>query len=321
MEQIEELVVSEELVMPQEEDNTYLARQINQLKQEKKAVILAHNYQRPEVLDVADIQGDSLELSRAAAKAEARVIVFCGVRFMAETASILCPDKVVLLPEVKAGCPLANYITVDQLQAMRQKYPDATVVCYVNSSAEVKAASDICCTSANALRVVNSLTDAKQVLMVPDKHLALYVSRHTDKQVIPWEGGCPAHCQLRVEEVLHIKALYPEAKFIAHPECNPQVLEMADCVTSTSGMLRYVAQSGAKEFIVGTEEGMTYVLHVAFPDKTFYRFPHSMICQDMKRVTLSSIVDALEKMQYVVKVSDEIRKPAMDCLSRMMNIG
>lgn len=313
--------MSEELVMSQEEDNTYLTRRINQLKQEKKAVILAHNYQRPEVLDVADIQGDSLELSRAAAKTEARVIVFCGVRFMAETASILCPDKVVLLPEIEAGCPLANYITVDQLQAMRQKYPDATVVCYVNSSAEVKAASDICCTSANAVRVVNSLTGAKQVLMVPDKNLALYVSRHTDKQVIAWEGGCPAHCQLGAKEVLHMKALYPEAKFIAHPECNPQVLEMADCVTSTSGMLRYVDQCKAKEFIVGTEEGMAYVLHVAFPDKIFYRFPHSMICQDMKRVTLSSIVDALEKKQYVVNVSDKIRKPAMDCLSRMMNIG
>ena len=171
------------------------------------------------------------------------------------------------------------------------------------------------------MRVVNSLKEAKQVLMVPDKNLALYVSRHTDKQVIAWEGGCPAHCQLGAEEVLHMKALYPEAKFIAHPECNPQVLEMADCVTSTSGMLRYVDKSEAKEFIVGTEEGMAYVLHVAFPDRIFYRFPHSMICQDMKRVTLSSVVDALEKMQYVVNVSDEIRKPAMDCLSRMMNIG
>lgn len=320
MEQLEQLEQMEESVVLQE-DNTFLIRQVNQLKLEKKAVILAHNYQRAEVLDVADIQGDSLELSKAAAKTEARVIVFCGVRFMAETASILCPDKVVLLPEADAGCPLANYVTVNQLQAMRQKYPDATVVCYVNSSAEVKAASDICCTSANAVRVVNSLKGVKQVLMVPDKHLALHVSRHTDKQIIAWEGGCPAHCQLGVEEVLHIKALHPEAKFIAHPECNPQVLEVADCVTSTSGMLRYVDQSGAREFIVGTEEGMAYVLHVAFPDRTFYRFSHSMICQDMKRVTLSSVVNALERMQYVVNVPDEIRRPAMNCLSRMMNIG
>ncbi|MEW5804140.1 MAG: quinolinate synthase NadA [bacterium] len=320
MEQIQQLEQLEQPA-PSKEDTISLIRQINRLKQEKKAVILAHNYQRPEILDVADIQGDSLELSRAAARTEARVIVFCGVRFMAETASILCPDKVVLLPEADAGCPLANYITVPQLQAMRQKYPEATVVCYVNSSAEVKAASDICCTSANAVRVVNSLDGVKQVLMVPDKHLALYVSRHTDKEVIAWEGGCPAHCQLQVDEVLAMKTLYPKAKFMAHPECDPHVLELADCVTSTSGMLRYVDQCGAKEFIVGTEEGMTYVLRIAFPDKTFYHFPHAMICQDMKRVTLASVVKAMEEMHYVVSVSDKIRKPALACLSRMMNLG
>ena len=300
--------------------NETIVNEINELKQEKKAVILAHNYQRPEILDMADIQGDSLELSRAAAKTKARVIVFCGVRFMAETASILSPDKVVLLPSAEAGCPLANHVTVDQLRGMKKKYPQATVVCYVNSSAEVKAESDICCTSANAVRVVNSLESAKQVLMVPDKNLALYVAQNSDKQVIPWEGGCPAHCQLSPEEVWEMKSLYPGAKFMAHPECTPQVLKLADCVTSTSGMLKYVGQSAAKEFIVGTEEGMAYVLHTAFPDRKFYHFPRAMVCHDMKQITLTSVVEALQKMQHVVNISDEIRKPAMECLSRMMQV-
>jgi quinolinate synthase len=299
---------------------SYITEQIRQLKEERKAVILAHNYQRPEVLDVADIQGDSLELSRAAAKTKAEVIAFCGVHFMAETASILCPDKRVLLPEIESGCPLADQITVAQLRAMRARYPEAAVVCYVNSSAEVKAESDICCTSANATRVVNSLNGVKQVLLIPDKHLAQYVARHTDKQVIFWEGNCPAHHNLQPEEVLRMKALYPEAKFMAHPECTPEVLALADCVTSTSGMLRYVEESEAEEFVVGTEEGMAYVLQRAFPMKRFYHFPGSMVCHDMKRITLVSIINALEKMQYVITVEDEIRRQAMDCLSRMMKV-
>jgi len=311
----------ENSVMLSQKENEYLIEQITRLKQEKKAVILAHNYQRPEVLDIADIQGDSLELSRAAAKTEARVIVFCGVRFMAETASILCPDKVVLLPRADAACPLANHITVSQLNDLRQKYPQAVIVCYVNSSAEVKAASDICCTSANAVRVVNSLNGTRQVVMLPDRNLALHVAAHTDKEIIAWEGGCPAHRQLQAEEVRQMKAAYPRAKFMAHPECDQKVLELADCVTSTSGMLRYVDQSGAEEFIVGTEEGMIHVLQVAFPDKKFYHFPRPMICQDMKKITLASIVESLTKMQHVVSVPDEIRKPALECLSRMMKLG
>ena len=301
-------------------ENKSLRDMISQLKQEKKAVILAHNYQRPEILNTADIQGDSLELSKAVAKTKAEVIVFCGVRFMAETASILCPHKTVLLPEINAGCPLADYITVEQLRSMRQKYPQATVVCYVNSSAEVKAESDICCTSANAIRVVNSLNGAKQVILIPDKHLGQHVAKHTDKEIILWEGNCPAHHILQANEVLQMKILHPEAKFMAHPECKPEILEMADCITSTSGMLRYVQNSPAKEFIVGTEEGMTYVLQTAFPDKIFYNFPNTMICHDMKRITLQSIVDALTKMQYIIDIKDEIRKPAMHGIAKMMNI-
>ncbi|MEW6378456.1 MAG: quinolinate synthase NadA [bacterium] len=311
----------EQVVMSAKMENEYLTEQITRLRQEKKAVILAHNYQRPELLDIADVQGDSLELSRAAAKTEARVIVFCGVRFMAETASILCPDKVVLLPQADAECPLANHISVDQVRGMREKYPQAMVVCYVNSSAEVKAASDICCTSANAVRVVNSLNGARQVVMLPDRNLARYVARHTDKQIIAWEGGCPAHCQLQAEEVLSMKVAHPEARFMAHPECDHKVLELADCVTSTSGMLRYVDQSGAPEFIVGTEEGMVHVLKVAFPDKVFYHFPRPMICRDMKKITLASVYEALVRMQHVVSVSDDIRKPALECISRMMKVG
>lgn len=300
--------------------NRALTEKISQLKHERKAVILAHNYQRPEILNFADIQGDSLELSKAAAKTKAEVIVFCGVRFMAETASILCPDKTVLLPEISSGCPLADYITVEQLRSMRQKYPQATVVCYVNSSAEVKAESDICCTSANAIKVVNSLNGDQQVLFIPDKHLGQHVARHTDKQIILWEGNCPAHHILQPEEALRMKQLHPEAKFMAHPECTPEILKMADCITGTSGMLRYVEKSQAKEFIVGTEEGMTYVLQTSFPDKTFYNFPNTMICHDMKRITLQSVVGALTKIQYVIDIKDEIRKHAMCGIAKMMKV-
>lgn len=297
-----------------------LIREIQELKEKKKAVILAHNYQRPEIFQVADIQGDSLELSRAAAKTKAEIIVFCGVRFMAETASILSSEKKILLPEKESGCPLADYINVEQVRAMRKKYPEATIVCYVNSSADVKAESDICCTSANAVKVVNSLNGAKQILLIPDKHLAQYVAQNTDKQMILWEGNCPAHHQLQREEVLKMKAEYPEAKFMAHPECSPEILELADCVTSTSGMLRYANSSSAKEFIVGTEEGMAYVLQTACPEKKFYSFANTMICHDMKKITLQSVKDALVKMQYLVEINEDIRKPAMNCLSRMMNI-
>lgn len=301
-------------------ENEALIEQINELKKEKKAVILAHNYQRPEIFKISDIQGDSLELSKAAAKTNAEVIVFCGVRFMAETASVLCPDRKVLLPEIDSGCPLADYVTVEQVRAMRQKYPEAVVVCYVNSSAEVKAESDICCTSSNAVKVVNSLNGCRQVIFLPDKHLGHYVAKHTDKEIILWEGKCPAHQRLQPEEVLLMKQLHPQAKFMAHPECPPGVLELADCVTSTSGMLHYVEHTEAKEFIVGTEEGMCYVLQSAFPEKIFYHFPSTMICHDMKRITLQSVVDSLTKTQYVVDIQNDIRKLALECIQRMMKV-
>jgi len=241
-------------------DNSIRALQdkIRSLLDKRNAVLLAHNYQRPEVQDVADLCGDSLELSIKASETDAEVIVFCGVHFMAETASILCPDKKVLLPVSSAGCPMADMITAEQLREKKQEMPDVVVISYVNTTAEVKAESDLCCTSANAIQVANSVDPALPILMTPDKNLARYTKKHTDRKISYWDGYCVYHNNLTVEQVKRVKKGHPEAVFLAHPECRPEVLELADEAKSTSGMITYAANSDQREFIIGTETGILY---------------------------------------------------------------
>jgi quinolinate synthase len=288
---------------------------------EKNAILLVHYYQRGEIQDIADILGDSLALSIEAARTDADIIVFAGVRFMAESAAILSPDKTVLLPREESGCPLADMITVEQLEKARAEDPDASVVAYVNSSAEVKAHSDICCTSANALKVVNSIRDTKRVLMIPDGNLAHYTALHTDREVIPWKGYCPVHHFVTPEEVRSVKDQYPQAKFAAHPECRPEVLEMADSVGSTGGIIRFARETDAKEIIVGTELGIIHQLEKENPDKTFIPVSEKLICRDMKYITLEDIHDALVEMKHVVTVPDEIRASANKALNRMLEVS
>ncbi|MEW6087975.1 MAG: quinolinate synthase NadA [bacterium] len=301
-------------------DQKKIIKEIKKLKKDRDAVIIVHNYQRPEVQEIGDILGDSLALSRAAAKTKEKVIVFCGVHFMAESAAILCPGKTVLLPETEAGCPMAEMVTAKKLQEFRENYPGAKVVCYVNSSAEVKAASDICCTSSNATKVVQSIKDTNEIIFIPDKNLAHYTSSFTEKKIIPWNGFCPTHHRLKPEDVLKAKENYPNATVIAHPECKPSVLALVDYVLSTEGMVRYSKETKAKEIIVCTEVGMLYRLQKENPGKKFYSPLEEMICPNMKLNTLESVFNSLEKMEHVVTVPEEIRLKAKIALDRMLEI-
>lgn len=285
----------------------------------RQAILLAHNYQPGEIQDVADFLGDSLGLSITAAKTPARVIVFAGVHFMAETAAILCPDKTVLLPRLDVGCFMADTITAKALKARKAELPGVPVVAYVNSSAAVKAESDICCTSANAVKVVNSLT-APRVLMVPDRNLALYTARHTDKEVLYWEGCCNIHDALTVEEVQACRAAHPEAEFLAHPECRPEVLALADVIRSTSGMLAYVRRSSDREFIIGTEMGILHTLQKENPGKRFYAPSPNLLCPDMKRIGLDDILAALEENRHQVTLPEDVRRRALSAVERMLAV-
>src|SRR3989338_5650164 len=263
-----------------------LKKTIARLKKKRNAVIIVHNYQRDEIQEIADISGDSLALSQAAVRTDADVIVFCGVHFMAESASILNPDKMVLLPVKEAGCPMADMITPEKLRAKRKEYPEAAVVCYVNSSAEVKAESDIACTSSNAVEIVRSLKE-KQIIFVPDKNLGRYIQDQVpEKEIILWEGFCPTHIRVQEEDIMRSKNLCPNAEMIAHPECNPEVLALADHICSTGGMFKYVKQSNSREFIIATESGMLYKLQKENPDKKFYLPTPRLVCANMKLITL-----------------------------------
>ena len=295
--------------------------EIRDLLREKDAILLAHYYQRGEIQDIADILGDSLALSMEAARTEARVLVFAGVHFMAESASILSPDKTVLLPKPDAGCPLADTIAPEALLAAKQDHPRAAVVTYINSSAAIKALSDVCCTSANAVKIVNSLKDAAEILMIPDGNLARYVSGKTDRKIIPWGGSCPIHDRLAAAEVLAMKAKHPRAVFAAHPECRPEVLALADYVGSTTGIIRYAGQDSVTEMLVGTEQGVLHQLRKQNPGKTFIPVSEQMLCEDMKRITLADIRDSLREMKHVVKVPDEVRIPAKRALDRMLSLS
>ena len=290
---------------------------IRALARKKNAVILAHNYQPKEIQDIADLCGDSLELSIKAAKTDADVIVFCGVHFMAETASILSPDKTILLPKIDAGCPMADMVTPVLLEEKLKVLGPIPVVTYVNTSADVKALSTICCTSANALEVVNSL-DADEILMIPDKNLAQNTAAKTKKKIHFWDGYCPIHDRLSPEEVMAIKKAHPDALFMAHPECRPEVVALADVSLSTSGMIRYATESDHGKFIVGTEKGMLYPLQKANPGKTFIPASHTMICEDMKKITLEDVVKSLENLSGEVKVPSNIREKALSAVEKMI---
>ncbi len=292
---------------------------IDALKKQRNAVILAHNYQPPEIQDLSDMCGDSLELAIRASATDADVIVFCGVHFMAETASIVCPEKTVLLPVLAAGCPMADMVTAPALKAKVDELGDIPVVTYVNSPAAVKALSTVCCTSANVVKVVNSL-DADEVLMTPDRNLAAYAAGFTEKTIHAWDGFCPVHNALRADDVRRARAQYPEAIVMAHPECRPEVLALADAVLSTSGMLKYPGEASADCFLVATENGLLYPLKKAWPDKTFYPVSEKMVCPDMKRITSKMVADCLEKMEPEVKVPDDIRQKALGAVEKMLSL-
>jgi quinolinate synthase len=293
--------------------------EIRSLLKERNAVLLAHNYMRDEVQEIADITGDSLALSMEAAKTDADVIVFCGVHFMAESASILAPEKTVLLPRLDAGCPMADMVSVEELRKLKATLPGVPVVTYVNSSAAVKAESDICCTSANALKVVQSMTE-DELIFAPDRNLGSYVAKFTNKHFHMWEGFCPTHERLRPEVVKELKVTYPDAPFVCHPECNPAVVELADHVCSTTGMYEYCKKSSAQRFIIGTEAGILYRLKLENPEKQFILASPALICPNMKLTSLEDVLESLKTMQPVVKVPEDIRVPAKRALDRMLAI-
>jgi quinolinate synthase len=296
-----------------------LVEQIQDLRKQRNAVLLVHNYQRSEIHDIADFIGDSLELSQKAAATDADVIVFCGVHFMAETAAIICPDRTVLLPDVDAGCPMADMITADKLREKKKELPDAAVVCYVNSSADVKAESDICCTSANAVKIVDALDD-EEILFIPDQYLGHYVSTKTDKKIHFWPGYCPTHARIQPEDITRLKEKHPEARALVHPECRPEVIELADAVLSTSGMCRYAQETDAKEIIVGTESGIIYRMQKENPDKTFIPISDKAICPNMKKITLEKVLWSLSEMSPQVTVPEPIRVRAKRAVDWMLEI-
>lgn len=300
--------------------NERLIKKIEYLKEQRNAVILAHNYQPGEIQDLADFTGDSLGLSIQASETDAEVIVFCGVRFMAETAAILSPQKTVLLPEKTAGCPMADMITAEQLRDLKEKHPDAIVVCYVNSTAEVKAESDYCCTSSNAVEVVNSLPEDRRIIFVPDQHLGQFVAERTGRDMVLWPGYCTTHVLMTAENIRAAKAKYPDAVVMAHPECTEPVKELADELLSTGQMLKFAAAGKVKRFIVATENGIIHALKKQNPDAEFIAASGRAICPNMKKITMDKIVASLEDMQYRITVPEEIRTRAEKSLNRMVEI-
>jgi quinolinate synthase len=292
------------------------------LKNERHAVILAHNYQPHDVQDCADFVGDSLELSIKAANTDADVIVFCGVHFMAETAKILSPQKTVLLPDKDSGCPMADMITADQLVALKAKHPGASAICYVNTSAAVKAECDLCCTSANAMQMVDEvLKDAPEIIFVPDQNLAAFTSGKTGRDMVVWKGCCPIHDAITPEDITRARLMHPGAAVMVHPECRPGVTKLADATLSTGGMSRYARQTEALEIIVGTDTGIIHRLRKENPDKTFIPLSESFVCPDMKRTTLEKVLFSLETMTYAVEVPEDTAIRARKGIDRMLAAG
>ena len=299
----------------------HLIEKINTLRKEKNAIILVHNYQIGEVQDIADFTGDSLGLSQKAAGTEAEIIVFCGVLFMAETAAILSPKKTVLLPDKEAGCPMADMVTAQQLQKMKDEHPQAPVVCYVNSPAAVKAISDYCCTSSNAIEVVSSIETDREIIFVPDRNLGQYVMEATGRKLLLWPGYCPTHVQPRAEELKELQAIRPYAITLAHPECNKELRVCADELLSTGGMLNYVRRSKNKKFIIATEKGIIYTLQKQNPDKEFFSASQRFVCPNMKKITLEKVLFSLEDMKYKISVDENIAEAARVALEKMVSIA
>ncbi len=296
-----------------------IREEIRRLAKERNALILAHNYQRDEIQEIADLTGDSLGLSMEAARTDRDVIVFCGVHFMAESAAILAPDKIVLLPRPDAGCPMADMVTPGGLREMKARHPGATVVTYVNSSAAVKAESDICCTSANAVKVVNSV-ESPEVILVPDRNLGAYIASHTEKVCHLWDGYCPTHERLEEEAVRRALDEHPDALFMAHPECPPAILALAHHITSTSGMYEFARSSSAKRIIVGTEAGILYRLRRENPDKEFILPSSRLICPNMKLTSLEDLLKSLQTMSPEITVPEPVREKARTTLERMLAV-
>lgn len=296
--------------------------EINVLKRQRNAVILAHNYQRSEIFEVADFIGDSLELARQAKKVESNVIVFCGVHFMAETAKVVNPERTVLLPDLQAGCSLSESITAEALaerkEELRKVYPDLQVVCYVNTTADVKAESDVCCTSANAVQIVEKL-DSQHILFVPDENLARYVQSQTKKTILSWEGNCYVHHQITPEQILTVRRNLPHVKILVHPECREDVIQLADAVLSTSAMMRYAKESPAREFLIVTECGLSDRLLLEVPEKKFYK--SCKLCAYMKMITLDKVLDSLRYLRYEITLPEEVRAGAERSLSRMLELS
>ena len=301
------------------QDILSLQQEIRQLKEERNAILLVHNYQPALIQDIADCTGDSLELSRAAAAMDGDVIVFCGVDFMAETAAILSPHKTVLLPAGDACCPMAQMVTAGELRLAKERHPDAAVVCYVNTTAEVKAESDICCTSANAVKVVNAV-DQNEVIFVPDRNLGMYTQRFTKKKVIPWEGFCIVHDRITPAQVQEARMAHPGAVVLVHPECRPAVIDCADHVASTSGIIREVCSSGSQEFIIGTEVGILYRLKRECPGKQCYPLADEAICQNMKKTDLTKVRDSLKTLRPRITVPPDVADRARRAIERMLAI-
>ena len=298
-----------------------IIEKISELKKKHNAVILAHNYQRGEIQDVADFVGDSLGLSQQAAKTDADLIVFCGVHFMAETAALMSPDKTVIMPDEHAGCPMASMITARELREKKKHYPNAKVVCYVNTTAAVKAESDICCTSSNAVKIVSSIPEDEEIIFVPDKSLGAYVSSCLGREMMYWEGYCPTHHRILAEQIDKMKSEHPEAEVVVHPECTPDVIALADHVASTTGILNYAKNSNSKEFVIGTEIGILHRMKKENSDKTFMPVTPLSDCPNMKLNTLEKLLWSLEDIQFVVTVPEEIAVEARKAIQRMLDLS
>ncbi len=298
-----------------------IEERIQELKRERGAIIIAHNYQPDEVQAMADFTGDSLELSRKAAELEEEIIVFCGVHFMAETAAILSPEKTILLPDRFAGCPMADMITADQLRARKAEHPDAVVICYVNSSAAVKAECDLCCTSSNAKAIVASVPADKEIIFVPDTHLGHYVQEELGREMIIWDGYCPTHSRIRDVDIQREKEEHPNAVVIAHPECPSSIRDLSDQLLSTGQMCTYAKESDEKEFIVATEMGLLYRLRNENPGKKFYAVSERALCPNMKKIDLEKVLWSLEDMQYRITVPEEIANKARRSIEAMLELS
>jgi quinolinate synthase len=297
-----------------------LVKEILAWKKKREAVILAHVYQPGKIQDIADFTGDSLFLSQQAAKTQAKVIVFCGVQFMAETASILSPEKIVLLPEIKAGCPLADMAPAEKVKSKIKELPEAVVISYVNSSAVVKSLSDYCCTSANAVQIAHSIPVEKEILFLPDMNLADFTAKKAKRKIIPWPGFCPIHHLLTREDVIKAKKLHPQALLLVHPECRPEVCDLADYIGSTRGIIEFASNNPAKEYIIGTELGIFHPLKKNNPNKKFFPASENMICRNMKLITLEKVLYSLQNLEPRITVPEEISKKSLKALNRMIEI-